>query len=646
MLICVQWSAAGLFDSPGQFRRPIAANWDPAESPPTSLAVADFFTAGHARPDGSDIRVTTENGTPVASHVLVMGPGDRARIVFTLVRPIKNYWVYFGNSQPASTQPATGDVKFDCGLHMEIKQLAGRRIRAIDNIQDAWERSGNVIGETMIPEASLGFNPLGPMDHTIARLSGSLFAPIDGDYVFSIFVQDFAALYLDGKSVLFASRGPADTRNRATVQLTRGPHVFELYHVSIGGDGMFLVAWQPPGVAGFETVGRGQFAPFHTSEAGAMQQARSPLTADFAVQYLAESFFAEGYAHHYRFSARQLDLDRAEFNWDFGDGQTASGTDFDHVYLADGIYPVKLTVRVGSNVDTQTTRLSISRQWEHIDRPPGEESAVAAKIVEGYDLSTLPESSLCRAVLLFERVEDPDPMLAAADRLATMDRLGDVGSARAALDQAAQYAVSNGRANAALAIWKSVPAKSPLAPQSAMQIADLLLWRAGDFAGAVRALQPLAAKGDVRFARMYGQALILDQKVDQGTKILVELPPGATAERHVALSGAMARTIEYYITERDAQAGTSAWERWQALFPADFLEGYSVLLRTRLMEIDGDTAAAAKVAEAFASAVPNSAYAPQLLDRASHLLATSDPARSKALRELLKQKYPEDPLSQ
>jgi hypothetical protein len=108
----------------------------------------------------------------------------------------------------------------------------------------------------------------------------------------------------------------------------------------------------------------------------------------------------------------------------------------------------------------------------------------------------------------------------------------------------------------------------------------------------------------------------------------------------------MARTIEYYITERDAQAGTSAWERWQALFPADFLEGYSVLLRTRLMEIDGDTAAAAKVAEAFASAVPNSAYAPQLLDRASHLLATSDPARSKALRELLKQKYPEDPLSQ
>jgi PKD repeat protein len=635
-----------LFDSPGQFRRPIAANWDPEESPPTSLAVADFFTAGHARLDGSDIRVTTDDGTPVASHVLVMGPGDRARIVFTLQRPIKNYWVYFGGPKPASTQPATGAVKFDCGLHMEIKQLAGRRVRAVDDIQDAWERSGNVIGETMIPEASLGFNPLGPMDHTIARISGSLFAPIDGDYIFSVFAQDFAALYLDGKPVLLASRGPADTRTRATVQLTRGPHEFVIYHVSIGGDGIFLVAWQPPGAGAFATVGRGQFAPFHTSEAGAMQQAGSPLTADFAVQYIAESFFADGYAHHYRFSAHQFDSDRAQYNWDLGDGQIANGTDFDHVYLADRIYPVKLTVRVGSNVDTQTIRLSVSRLWEHIDHPPGEESALAAKIVEGYDLSRLPESSLSRAVLLFERGEETDPMLAAAGRLATLDRPADVDHDRAALEEAAHSAVAAGRADAALAIWQGVPVNSPLKPQAAVQIADLLLWRTGDFAGAVRVLQPLAAAGDAGFARMYGQALILDQKVDQGTKILSSLPPGATADRHAALSGAMARTIEYYITQRDAQAGVAAWERWQALFPADFLEGYSVLLRTRLMEIDGDTGAAAKVAEAFAAAVPNSAYAPQLLDRASRLLATLDPARSNALREILKQKYPEDPLSQ
>ena len=52
------------------------------------------------------------------------------------------------------------------------------------------------------------------------------------------------------------------------------------------------------------------------------------------------------------------------------------------------------------------------------------------------------------------------------------------------------------------------------------------------------------------------------------------------------------------------------------------------------------------VASIIANAVPGSSYAPQLLDRASKLLASTDPAKSTALRKLLKERYPEDPLSQ
>jgi hypothetical protein len=64
------------------------------------------------------------------------------------------------------------------------------------------------------------------------------------------------------------------------------------------------------------------------------------------------------------------------------------------------------------------------------------------------------------------------------------------------------------------------------------------------------------------------------------------------------------------------------------------------------MELRKYPQAAAKLAEAFASAQPQSPYAPQLLDRASKLLVAVDPPKSQALRQLLKQKYPEDPLSQ
>jgi len=154
-----------------------------------------------------------------------------------------------------------------------------------------------------------------------------------------------------------------------------------------------------------------------------------------------------------------------------------------------------------------------------------------------------------------------------------------------------------------------------------------------------------AFPGDNALKRSYAHALILNQNAAAGKKLLESIPSDSP-ERHAALAGALARSIEYYITEKDAESGQQTWEKWQQQYPADFLEGYSILLQTRLMESAGYAQAAARVAESFALAFPKSSYAPQLLDRASKLLAKTDPGRSTSIRNLLKQKYPEDPLSQ
>jgi hypothetical protein len=138
----------------------------------------------------------------------------------------------------------------------------------------------------------------------------------------------------------------------------------------------------------------------------------------------------------------------------------------------------------------------------------------------------------------------------------------------------------------------------------------------------------------------------LSGKPDEARKIFEKQMSSVSASRKAALSGAAARSVEFFITTNDVESGEEAWDKWQARFPTDFLEGYSVMLRTRLMELRKRPDAAAKVAEAFAAAVPLSPYAPQLLDRASKLLVAADPPKSQALRQLLKQKYPEDPLSQ
>ena len=168
-----------------------------------------------------------------------------------------------------------------------------------------------------------------------------------------------------------------------------------------------------------------------------------------------------------------------------------------------------------------------------------------------------------------------------------------------------------------------------------------------DFPTAVKMLDAMckAFPSDNALKRAYAHALILDQNATAGKKILESIPSD-NPDRHAALVGALARSIEYYITEKDWQSGQQAWEKWQQQYPADFLEGYSIMLQAKLMEISGTEQAAAKVAEAFALAVPKSSYAPQLLHRASKLLVKTDPARSASLHNLLKQKYPEDPLSQ
>ncbi len=629
-----------------QFRRQIDANWEPGQSPPTSLAVADFYTAGHSKADGSDICMTTEDGTFVASHVLMMGPGDRARVVFSLKRPIKKYFAYFGDPVPARPQPGPGDLKFDCGLHLEMKQLdyAGP-LNNFNRLADAWDRGGKVIGETLIPEAAIGFNPFGAEDRTVSRISGSVFAPVDGQYVVSLWADNFAALFLDGKPVVYAAIGPADTRNHGSITLSRGPHDLLIYHVNTGADGLFLAAWKTPNSHIFQRIGRQEIAPFHTSVAEPLQENRQPLTADFLSQYMGETFFAGDYSYHYKFTAHEYGSG-AEYDWDFGDGQTASGLMVDHVYLTLGIYSVKVTVQSGILADSQTTEFGVGRLWEQIDHPPAEPVAVHANIAARDDFSKLPEQSLCRAVYLFQRAGMIDPMLAAASRLASLQTHENVDRAFGALDEATREGIAAGRSDAVVHCWESVPERSNLHDRATMELAELLVWRIGDFAAADRLLQPLARGGDVRIKRIDAQALILDQKADEGAKLLASLPLSAQWEHHVALSGAFARTIEYYVTEKDWAAGEAAWEQWQAAFPADFLGGYSVLLRTRLMEIKGDTGAAAKVAEAFASAVPSSSYAPQLLDRASRLLASTDPAKSLALHRRLKEKYPEDPLSQ
>ncbi|HWE01671.1 MAG TPA: PKD domain-containing protein [Tepidisphaeraceae bacterium] len=637
--------ATGWFDA--SFRRAIDVTWDAEHASGSEICYVEFYTAGHLLPDGADVRVAMDDGRQVAAKVLMVGPGDRTSIIFSLAKGVKKYFVYFGAANPSPNKPAYETVKIDAGLLLDMHEWKGTPVDTSEQIEQAWAKAGPLIGRTMIDSPFYGINPFGQQNRTISRITGSLFAPLDGNYTFAAFVENRGALYIDGKKVLYVKPGPADVSQQAKINLTRGRHQFLFYHVNAGSEGRFTVAWMRPDTKGFEPIPRGSFGIFSRGTAGPMDETHKPLVADVTIQYGGECYYAEAYSHRYVFAAREPKFSaKASFEWNFGDGQTSTAQDADHVYLTDGVYPVTLTVRVGATSDSQTNKLAVSRDWAHIDKPAGDEPSVQSKIVGNYSVAKMPEDWLPRATWLHERAGQTRWMLQCADRLASLSKHPNADQAFAALQGASDATVAKGDSASALKLWEQVVSASDLEPRAAAAYAKLLLWQSPDFARAVKVLTPYGAAANSGLARIYADALVLNQRAAEGRKILESIPVNEQPGRAAAKSGALARTIEYYIEQKDWETGEQRWDQWQDQFPADFLEGYSVVLKVKLMELRGVPQSAAKVAEAFATAVPGSSYSPQLLFKAAKLMETSGPGHSAELMKLLKMRYPEDPLAQ
>jgi hypothetical protein len=491
----------------------------------------------------------------------------------------------------------------------------------------------------------LGYNPFGEQTQTISRLSGSIFVGGEGDYVFALSVDDIGALAIDGKPVVFARIGPGDARINGTIHLTRGAHDFLFYHINYAGPMRFTVAWKPPSAKAFGVVDRAAFGAAFGAVEGPLEQQNKPLIADFSADHVSECWVHDNYSHRYRFTGRSAaGVNPPQYEWDFGDGQKATGAIVEHVYIVAGVYPVRLTARIGANHDAQTTRLLVDRDYDAFRgnplSPPTDSAAVLAKIVATYTVATIPPASLAPAAFLLNEGGEHSAAQAVAMRIAADKHHPHPSVAWDAVDNIPASAADRRQR------LSTIPHDSDLQPHADRALADLLLWTEADFPAAVQLLQPRDKNGKSRDPVRYGQALILSGDADKGRGVLAGIAVKEDPIRQAALSGAQARTIEAYLEQKETEAGDGAWDDWMTRFPADFEGGYALWLKVRLIETRHNPATAAKVAEAFVKAIPTSAYAPRLLDHAAKLLEKSNPAKSAALRKMLKDGYPEDPLSQ
>ncbi len=512
-------------------------------------------------------------------------------------------------------------------------------------MEKSWGDAKTVIGAKYNASAMLGYNPFGEQGGTISKLSGAVFAPIDGEYTFAVSVDDIGSLYVAGKPLVFARHGPGDARHNGKIKLTRGRHDLLFYHVDYGGETRYTIAWRTPGSDKFTVIGRSELGAAFGAVVGPLEQIKKTLVADFSAEYVSECWVDGNFSQRIKFTGRvPSGTNDAKFEWDFGDGQTATGATVDHVFIRHGVYPVRVTARIGNNSDAQTTRLNVIRDYDSFRgnplAPPSEEPNVFADLVTPYDVKTMPLAWLVPAAKLMAAGGEREEARAVALRIAQELKHPDPAAALAVLMTIPADTQQR------LKLWDAVPANSDLQPTAARELAAMLLWRVGDYSRAVKVLEPFDGQGDAADRARLGQAMVLAGQVERGAKVLAGIQSDEPAARRVAVSGAMARTIEAYIGDKDWESGNDAWDEWMNRYPADFLTGYAVWLKVRLTDLQGDNVAAAKLAEAFTTAMPTSSYAPRLLDQAAKLLEKSDAGKSAALRQRLKEKYPEDPLSQ
>ena len=624
------------------------------------IGVVTMPTGGLTRPDGRDIRMATARGQLVAHRVLMVGPGDTARVAFALRPPYTKYYVYFGNADPGR---AKSELQIRRGVLLETWQYRGGGIATLDEARKAFARAGKLIGRDFRSSIFLGHNPFGPQNKLCSLFTGYLLCPGSGEYVFSTSSQDASFLLIDGKLVV-SNGGSHPPQRRAArqgkISLTKGTHEVKVYHVNTFADPVIVAAWKTPNGRRLWKIPPGAFAPIHRAKPGGIERYGRELEVDFLPLHAGETFMANRYFQRYVFEAvvTGRGAGGAKFQWSFGDGQIATGSTCEHVYLRNGPAKVTLSARVGGQNLARTNTIYVTRPWEQVTINKLDPLADHAHIVAGYDFAAADPEDLGSAIALSARAGLSGAILKAGDALIKRDK----APAAVLRDAAAVYAETLVKSakdppRAVAALLKAAEMTPDPAVRAGLTVqAGQTALAAGDpdkadgiFQHAIEKYAALTSAGAVRDARIgIGDVHRLRGDYDKAMAAYRSARPlkRSSFEKKVVRRGDLARHVEDYIRRGMYHDAGDLLDRWEREFPTDKLEGYATLLRVRLAMAQKQYESAAEQTEQLVRVNPASNYAADLLMSAfgAYKALGKEGQAAEALRRIVKG-YPESGLA-
>lgn len=652
--------AAGWWNPSWPYRR--IATVDPFE--PTRLegrdvAVVTLPTAGLIRPDGRDIRVATAGGKDVPRRVLMVGPGDRARVAFALKPGARKYYVYYGNDSAEAPEP----LAIRRGVLLELWRNPDGDPPTLQQAREVLAEAKTLIGRGFRDRIFLGHNPYGPQHRIAGRFTAYLVCPADGQYVFATSSRNASFLQVDGELVVDNGgrhRPQRNIRVRGSVELDAGLHELTFHHVSSGGAPVAVVAWRPPGAERVRPIPPGAFAPVHRATAGLMHRYGRTVSVDFLPDWQGEAFVKDRYFQRWAFRAHAIGrrTGSVKWRWDFGDGQSSTAEAVEHVYLTPGRYTVTLTAQTFIGELKRTNRIFVSRPWDKVTQNTLDELSKHAAIVARYDFASLPAEDAAHAVVLLDRARMGEALLRAGRGLLAQ------GSAPAPRLQEALpiYAAALTEAGQPEAAARALQQAAGMTEDPAARAE--LLCRAGKlwleeldrpdeamkrFTQVVEKLAALTGSEFVRGARIgVGDVWRARGKYEKAEAAYEAVGPAGMAPGRRALirKGDFARHVEAYIRDEKLSAAEEYLQRWARSLPGDKLEGYWSWMKVRYLRRRGRHEDAVREAETLVNVNPRSNYAPRLLWLAAESCrGLGEAEKAETLLRRLVADYPESPLS-
>lgn len=625
----------------------------PADDKQCDTAAVKLLCQGHARPDGADYRVLDGQGGAVPFQALFHDASRYSLISFRASDPNGTYYIYYGNSQASRAaeeivvdpRPGAGPPKNAWLPHFglvfsTLRRPEGDNPKTVDELSALLAASPAQDGARYQRRISDGFNPFGSSNNYLSVYRGWLRIETAGRYRFCTASNEASFSFLDGKELVHwpgrhtAERGIHGEKN-AAVELTPGWHYVEYYHEEVALQQMAFLGWSPPNAPQdrFDAIPETAFPVPHQAVVTAYE-ARDGGAVRFEPT-IVDTLWPRS-RHEGQFTRIKFRVDGAtrqagatDFRWEFGDGQTGTGAEVDHVYLTLGDVRVKLSAETPGGPLSADWPLAVY-EVQHVTDLIHEGNPIEyARAVESYDRSRLEAASLKELAYLLAEGDRPQAAHDAARDF--VDRFGqqkpEWASAMRRLMAESSLKLGQDNLDAAIADYlSSLTEQTP--PEVRFEVLARLIRlvgiegdqaeRAGEIfeqaeAAAKQTRLTEAARAEFRdCAIAAGDVRLWHAQRDEARNLYRRaeaLASRRTAPQvRAAQVGAYPNMVREFIDSGDLGAALDVVDRWERAFPTEKIAGQTFFWRGKLLSLRGQHREAARYLARAIGLAPGAAF--------------------------------------